>query len=193
MDATVVVAAMGFVSTLLGAWLAAYWQRRSYRNVLILDAKMRAYGECAAALYEYERASYNRVKARLEQPEAQRDELRQEAYRCNALARSAIGQATILSATDSLREELESVRKAIGDLNQAADHRDLKQRHDAVNEALNQVLGSAVGPQKASHPMTRHFGHVPGEPVAKPCKPRAGATRWARKPPSVQSMPTRRR
>src|SRR6266545_15922 len=114
MDATVAVAAMGFVSTLLGAWLAAYWQRQSNREVRLLDAKLRAYGDCAATLYEYQRATYSRVKDRLESlPEERREELRQEAYRCNARARSAIGQAAILSGTEGLQEELESVRQAV--------------------------------------------------------------------------------
>lgn len=144
MDATVLVAAMGFASTLLGAWLAAYWQRRASREGQLLTAKLRAYGDCAAALYEYERAIYNRVKARLEAlPEAQREELRQEAYRCNTRARSALGQAAILSGTERLRQELEAVRESVGDLNEAVDHADLKLRHDGVTEVLDRALGSA--------------------------------------------------
>jgi hypothetical protein len=144
MTATVVVAAMGFVSTFLGAWLAAYWQRRAVREGRFVDAKLRAYGDCATSLYEYERATFNRVKARLESlPETHREDLRQEAYRCNAKVRSAIGQAAILSGADGPRESLEAVREAVGDLNQAVDHADLKERHDRVAEALNQALGSA--------------------------------------------------
>ena len=144
MNATVLVAAMGFASTLLGAWLAAYWQRRASREGQLLTAKLRAYGDCAATLYEYERATYNRVKARLESlPETQREELRQEAYRCNTRARSALGQAAILSGTEHLRQELEAVRESVGDLNEAVDRVDLKRRHDGVSAALDQALGSA--------------------------------------------------
>jgi hypothetical protein len=144
MNATVVVAAMGFVSTILGAWLAAHWQHRGTRELRILDAKVRTYGDCAATLYEYERATYNRVKARLEsRTEEHRVDLRQEAYRCNAKARSAIGQAALLSATETLRERLEAVREKIGDLNNAVDHADLKLRHEDVYHTLNRVLGSA--------------------------------------------------
>src|SRR4051794_27287426 len=98
MDSTVVIAAMGFISTLVGAGLAARWQRLSARETRLLDAKVRAYGECAAALYEYERATYGRAKARLDrQPEQGRAELRDEAHRSNARARSAIGQVALLS------------------------------------------------------------------------------------------------
>src|SRR3954453_12654410 len=105
MDATGVVAARGFVSTLLGAWLASFWQRRATREGRFTDAKLRAYGDCAAFLYEYERATYNRVKARLDTlPDAHREDLRQEAYRCNARVRSAIGLASILSGTEPLRD-----------------------------------------------------------------------------------------
>ncbi|WP_327634557.1 hypothetical protein OHB24_31860 [Kribbella sp. NBC_00482] len=144
MDATVLVAAMGFVSTLLGAWFAAYWQRRASREGQLLTAKLRAYGDCAAALYEYERATYNRAKARLAAlPEEQRVELRQEAYRCNALARSALGQVAILSGSGSLRQELEAVRHSVGGLNDAIDPADLKRRHDGVAMALDQALGRA--------------------------------------------------
>ena len=61
------------------------------------------YGECATALYEYERATYARASARIDgQPDGERDVLRQDAYRCEFVARSAIGQA--------LKEALARVR-----------------------------------------------------------------------------------
>ncbi|GAA5038817.1 hypothetical protein [Actinopolymorpha pittospori] len=144
MDSTVVVAAMGFASTLLGVWLAAYWQRRSNREIRILDAKVRVYGDCATAMYDYERATYNRVKTRLESPaDPGREELRQEAYRCNARVRSAIGQAAILSSSDSLQAELDSVRQAVGDLNKVESIRDLKFGHERVYDVLAGALARA--------------------------------------------------
>lgn len=62
MDATVIVAAMGFVATLVGTWLSARSQRQGDREGRILDARVRTYGECSDSLYEYARATYNRVK-----------------------------------------------------------------------------------------------------------------------------------
>jgi hypothetical protein len=44
MNANVVVAAMGFVSTFLGAWWAADCQRRGTREVRILDVRVREVG-----------------------------------------------------------------------------------------------------------------------------------------------------
>src|SRR6478609_1961130 len=143
MDATV-VAAMGFVTTLLAAWFTTYWQRRGDRAGRILDAKVRFYGECSNNLYEYTRATYNRVKARLEShPEHHREKLRQEAYRCNARAKSAIGQVAIVTGDTALRERLEEARRAVGSLNDAVDGADLKQRRESVNQLLDEALNLA--------------------------------------------------
>lgn len=64
MVATVIVAALGFASTVLGAWLTARSHRQGDREGRILDAKVRIYGECSDSLYEYARATYNRAKAK---------------------------------------------------------------------------------------------------------------------------------
>lgn len=114
MDATVIVAAMGFAATLLAAWLSARLQRQGDREGRILDARVRTYGECSASLYEYSRATYNRVRARVDsRPEDYREGLRQEAYRCNGRARSAIGQTIILTGNETLHQRLEAARHAI--------------------------------------------------------------------------------
>ena len=65
MESTVVVAGMGFVATLAGAWITAKVHRQVALEERILDAKVRVFGGCADTLYEYERATFNRVKARL--------------------------------------------------------------------------------------------------------------------------------
>jgi hypothetical protein len=144
MDATVIVAAMGFVATLLGTWLTARSQRQGDREGRILDARVRVYGECSDSLYEYARATYNRVKSRLESlPDEHREKLRQEAYRCNARARSAIGQAAILSGNESLQERLATARRAIGRLNDAPDRTDLSRRQEEVYQMLNNALSVA--------------------------------------------------
>lgn len=144
MDATVIVAALGFVSTLLAAWLSARLQRQGDRAGRLLDARVRTYGECSDSLYEYARATYNRVKARLEsRPADQREDLRQEAYRCNARARSAIGQAVILSGNESLQEQLAAARHAIGAMNDATDYDDLRRRQQDVYEMLKDALNVA--------------------------------------------------
>jgi len=143
MDSTVVVAAMGFAATLLGTWLTARSQQQRDREGRILDARVRIYGECADSLYEFARATYNRVKARLKSPDDDREELRQEAYRCNARARSAIGQASILTGSESVGEQLAAARNAIGEMHEASDRADLSRRQENVFQRLNQALGIA--------------------------------------------------
>src|SRR3954469_16450456 len=144
MDATVVVAAIGLMTTLLAAWFTTYWQRQGDREGRILDAKVPVYGECSNSLHEYTRATYNRVKARLESlPDPEREPLRQDAYRCNARAKSAIGQVMIISGNTSLREHLEEARRAVGDLKDAVDAADLKQRRETVNKRLDDALDLA--------------------------------------------------
>ena len=121
MDATVVVAGMGFVTALLTVWLTARLQGRSQRDVRMLEARLRVYGDCADSLYEYSRATYNRAKSKFERrPESERDPIRQEAYRCNARARSAIGQVYILTGDRDLEDHLSAVRRDIGKFNRAA-------------------------------------------------------------------------
>lgn len=119
-------------------------------EIRILEAKVRVYGECSDNLYEYTRATYNRVKARLAcRPEVQREGLRQEAYRSNARARSAVGQAAILSGDEDLRLKLEHVRHKVGDLNHAVDDGDLRQRHDGLHKLLKEAL------ERARHDLMR--------------------------------------
>jgi hypothetical protein len=141
MGTTVVIAGLGLVGTLLGGWLGAYWQHRSTRDLHLLDAKVRVYGDCAASLYEYERVTYGRVNARLDaRPEADREALRAEAYRNNSAARAAIGQLGILSSARETRDGLNAVRQRIADLNASASHTELKERHEAVYAELDRLL-----------------------------------------------------
>lgn len=141
MDATVVIAAMGYVATLLGAWLTVRMQLRGDRSGRLLDAKVRIYGECADALYEFERATYNRVKHRLQNsPDEQREPLRQEAYRGDARSRSAIGQVAILTGDETLRTRLEEARRSVGGLNDATGHADLQVRRQSIDTALRSAL-----------------------------------------------------
>jgi hypothetical protein len=132
---------MGFMATLLASWLTAHFQGRSDRQIRMLEARLRVYGECSDSLYEYARATYNRAKARLERrSEVERDGYRQEAYRCNARARSAIGQLRILSQDRSLEEELSHVRHDIGGFNDAADETDLRRRQEQMYGRLKAAL-----------------------------------------------------
>ena len=86
----IAAAAMGFVATVLAARLSSGSSHRTERESRLLEARMRTYGECSDSLVEYARANDNRAKARIAgQPEEYRGEVRQEAYRCNARARSA--------------------------------------------------------------------------------------------------------
>ena len=144
MDATISIAAMGFAATLGGALLTGNAQRQAARDERILDAKVRIFGECSANLYEYQRATFNRVKARFDDlPDEYRQPLRQEAYRANTRSRSAIGQVAILCGDEVLRQRLESARSSVGKLNDAHDERDLRRRSKEVYEILNQALDLA--------------------------------------------------
>jgi len=144
MIATVAVAAMGFAATVLAAWLNGRSQRQVDREGRILDAKVRSYGACSESLYEYARATYNRSKTRLQDHSgADHDVARQEAYRANAKARSAIGQVAMLARSQSLAEELARARNEIGTLNDATDLEDLLGRQQRVYEVLTAALTEA--------------------------------------------------
>lgn len=141
---TVLVAGMGFVATLVGAWLTGGLQRRNARDERLLDAKVRVFGECSVSLYEYQRAMFNRVKGRLNsRSESHREETRQEVYRCGSRSRSAIGQVAILTGDETLRSALERAREAIGEFNDATTVSDLKRRQDSALEALAAALDGA--------------------------------------------------
>jgi hypothetical protein len=142
-DTTVVVAAFGFVSTLLGVWLSARWQRSSAREGQVLSAQVRVYGDCSSALYEYERATFGRALARIEGlPEEERSQLRQDAYRNEFRARSAIGQAAFLSGNERLESVFDSVRERVEGLNDIVDRKVLYRRHQENIEALKVALRS---------------------------------------------------
>jgi hypothetical protein len=144
MTTTVVVTGMGILAALLGTWLGAALQHRNTRNLQLLDARVSVYGQCAASLYEFERVTYSRVKARLaDLPATERESLRQEAYRNNSAARAAIGQLSILSAGGKIPQGFEALRQAIGDLNDAAGLEELKERHDEIYVDLDRVLEQA--------------------------------------------------
>jgi len=141
MDSTVVVAAMGFVATIVGVALTARWQRSSARETQLLAAQMQVYGACVEALHEYEGVMFSRVCARIEQrPDADREALRQESYRCDVRARSAIGQAIFLSGDEGLDGELDGVRSMVEALSAVETLPDLWQRHDDILRALREVL-----------------------------------------------------
>lgn len=141
MNTTLVLAAMGFIATLLSGYLGALWQQRGSRDAQLRDATIRVYGECAASLYEYERSTYDRVKARMHsKPEAEREPLRQAAYRANTSARSAIGQLRVLVSGSDVLGGLDRVRQLIGDYNGSSDQADLKLRHEVVHAELTRIL-----------------------------------------------------
>lgn len=146
MDATVVIAALGFGTTLLGVWMTARFQHRADREGRLLEARLRIYGECSDSLFEYSRASYNRAKTRLQgRPESERDAIRQEAYRCNARARSAIGQAYILTGDSRLENLLSQVRHDIGAFDHVASEPQLRALQSDVYAQLKSALEAARG------------------------------------------------
>lgn len=125
-------------------WLTAHLQGRSDRAGRILEAQLRVYGDCADTLFEYSRATYNRAESRIQgQPEAEHDLVRQEAFRCNARARSAIGQAYVLTGDRDLEAQLSGVRHDIGDFNDSETESELKHRQHETYEDLKRALERA--------------------------------------------------
>jgi hypothetical protein len=101
-------------------------------------------GECADSLYEYSRATYNRAKLRLAgRPEGERDGVRQEAFRCNARARSAIGQVYLVTGARDLQDQLSRIRHAIGEFNHVTTEADLKRLQTQTYGELNRALERA--------------------------------------------------
>ena len=144
MDSTVAVAALGLFTTLLAAVVTSYVQRKTHRESRVFDARVAKYGELVAALYEYERATYSRVKARLEnRPDHERAPHRDEAWANNARARAAIGVVALLSGSHSLHGCFDAIRRAIGDMNDVSAHAELKARHEAVYQSLDAALALA--------------------------------------------------
>lgn len=143
-DSTVVVAAMGLSATVAASGLTAFVQGKQQDRGRVLDAKLLVYGDCSETLYEYERATYNRVKARiLHVSGPERDRVRQEAYHCNAKARSAIGRVSILTRNEPLRSQLEHARHAIGDYNKCLNDRQLRDEQKALLDHLQVALDQA--------------------------------------------------
>ncbi|WP_148236639.1 hypothetical protein [Intrasporangium calvum] len=144
MDSTAVVAALGLLTTLAAAGVTAYLQRSSQRESRVFEARVTGYAALAAALYEYERATYNRVKARLEQrSDTERDTYRQEAWASNAKARAAIGVVALLSTSPNLHAQFDDVRSSIGDLKSAPNEQDLSKSHESILRALEAALFKA--------------------------------------------------
>src|SRR4051794_2576430 len=144
MDSTVIVAALGFTATIVASSLTARSQRQGDREGRILEAQVRTYGECSASLFEYARANYNRSKARLNsRPDSEREVLRQEAYRANARARSAIGQAYVLTGNEDLEDRLSQARREIRKLTDASDRDVLARRQEAVYVNIKEALAMA--------------------------------------------------
>jgi hypothetical protein len=138
---TLVGGAIALVGSVVGIVISQRLQRRGDREARILDAKVRIFGECTEALYEYERVNFGRARARLrQQPEAERETLRQEVYRFEARARAAIGQAAYLSGSTELEESFESVHKDVHALSEARGYDELTIRHEAIQQKLKNVL-----------------------------------------------------
>jgi hypothetical protein len=143
MDATTVaVAGLGLAATLAAAWLSARWQKRGLVETEILTAQVQAYGDCAQALYEFERVSYNRAVTMFRNPDADDASLAQEVYRHNSAARATIGRLAILSDDSSLGDRLEGVRKLIRRLHdlRGGEH-SLKLVHRRIIRTLGEILG----------------------------------------------------
>lgn len=144
MNSTVIVAVLGLLTTLAAAGFTSYMQRQSQRESRVFEARVVGYGELVSALYDYERATYSRVKARLEgRADVDRESLRQEAWSSNAKARAAIGVVALLSGRADLHTRFDAVRRSVGDLNQATNVSDLRAQYDSINVELADVIVQA--------------------------------------------------
>jgi hypothetical protein len=138
---TVAVAALGLASTLLAAWLTARLQTRGLVRTELVTARVAAYGDCAGALYELERVSYNRALTRLRTAGADDAALAQVVYEHNSAARAAIGRLAILSDREDLWQRLTEVRRRIRVMHDLASEAELRAEHDRLMELLEGILG----------------------------------------------------
>lgn len=132
MDPTVLVAAIGFFATILVAALGASAQRTLARDSLIYQSRLGAYSQCLAALFEFERATFNRVKMRLDGV-ADREAARSDAWQSNALARTAIANLALYSSP-TMSDRLEAARFLISSMTKTTELGELQSLHGAVNE-----------------------------------------------------------
>lgn len=138
MDATVAVAGLGFLSTLLAAYLTARWQTRGLVETELVSAKVAAYGDCAEALYELERVSFDRA---LHKPTGTPEEdaaRAQVVYEHNSKARAAIGRLAILSDRADLWQRLTEVRREIRTMHDRPE--ELRAEHDRLMAVLDGIL-----------------------------------------------------
>jgi hypothetical protein len=137
-DATVAVAALGFLSTLLAAYLTARWQTRGLVETELVTARVAAYGDCAEALYELERVSFNRALRKADGTDADDAALAQVVYEHNSKARAAIGRLAILSDRTDLWQRLTEVRRRIRTMHDRP--ADLRGEHDRIMAELDGIL-----------------------------------------------------
>lgn len=142
--ATIIVAALGLISTLAATVLTSHLHRKTASDGRRLDARLDAYAELIAALIEYERATFDRAKASIKgRPnDPERDDKRQEAWRSNARARAAISMVALLSNDLGLRDRLEAIRRDIGEMNRAGPD-DLHDKHEQIYRDLDSILVAA--------------------------------------------------
>lgn len=157
MDSTAVVAVSGLISTMVAGWFSASWQRRANREDRLLEARVRTYGDCAIALYEYERLTYRRALSRLDQKrpeslETVRDEtsqhnlrvhVRDEAYQANSRLNSSIGQIALISQSENLTGVFQKLRASIQAMGSATDRNQLREQQGDVLRTIERVLESA--------------------------------------------------
>jgi hypothetical protein len=142
MDATVAVAALGFVSTLLAAWLTARWQTRGLVTTELVSARVQAYGEAAQAFYELERVSFNRAITRFRDAGPDDAELAQAVYKQNSATRAAIGRLAILSREPDLWKDLNALRGEVRGMHDLRDEDALRTKHDEVMDKLNGLFAN---------------------------------------------------
>lgn len=140
MDATTVaVAGLGLASTLAAAWLTARLQTRGLVDTELASARVQAYGDCAQALYELERVSFNRALHKASAAKDEDAERAQVVYAQNSTTRAAIGRLAILTEQKQLIKELDDLRSQIRTLHDRP--ATLRTEHDEIMRRLAEILG----------------------------------------------------
>lgn len=137
---TAIIAAL---AALLGVVMGAYSQRAQGREARIFGARLAALQEISGAIFEYERATYDRVITRIKDSNPDRGPVRAQAWAANSRTRSAIGVLSLLSDSDDTPNAFEGHRKAIGEYNDLETKEKLTDTHEDLVRVLVKTIQTA--------------------------------------------------
>lgn len=141
MDSTTIVALGGLATTFAAAVVTARVQRRSQQEERIFQARLASYSDLAGALYDLERATYNRTKSRIEGlADGEREQYRRDAWASDSRARGAIGVISLLSSDPKMHVRFDALRDRIAAMNGIASVDALAVEHQQVVQKLQAEL-----------------------------------------------------